>query len=178
MLEPSRAAELRIRPLEERDLPGLEWDGEYRHFRAVFRSNFDDMRKGHRWMLVAAQGDTLVGQIFIQYNSADRHYADGSRRGYLYALRVRPAWRGQGLGRRLVQAAEEHLARRGYRMAVIAVAKTNERARSLYLRLGYRAFGDDPGIWAFTDADGREQRMEEPAWLMEKALAAGAAKGV
>lgn len=170
-MEPAPAAAVVIRPLEERDLPGLEWDGEYRHYRAVFRANFEDMRRGQRLMLVAAQEDVLVGQVFVQFNSAERHYADGRHRGYLYALRVRPAWRGQGLGRRLVQAAEAFLVEHGYHTAVIAVAKTNERARRLYLRLGYRIFAEDPGIWIFTDADGREQRMEEPAWLMEKRLA-------
>jgi ribosomal protein S18 acetylase RimI-like enzyme len=162
-----------IRPAEERDLPALEWDGEYRHYRAVFRSNFEDARRGQRLMLVAVQGEVMLGQVFVQLNSADRQYADGRHRAYLYALRVRPAWRGQGLGRRLVAAAEAHLLKRGFTTAVIAVAKHNERARGLYLRLGYRVFAEDPGIWVFTDADGREQRVEEPAWLMEKWLKPG-----
>jgi ribosomal protein S18 acetylase RimI-like enzyme len=156
--------------LEERDLPALEWDGEFRHYRAVFRANFEDMQRGQRLMLVAIHSSALVGQVFVQLDSADRQYADGRQRGYLYALRVRPAWRGQGIGRQLVATAEAHLLRRGYTTAVIAVAKANERARRLYLQIGYRVFAEDPGIWVFTDADGREQRVEEPAWLMEKWL--------
>ncbi|MBP7694796.1 MAG: GNAT family N-acetyltransferase [Anaerolineales bacterium] len=169
-MESTRAEAAVIRLLEERDLPALEWEGEYRHYRAVFRANFDDMQRGQRLLLVAVQGAQLVGQIFVQFNSAEHQYADGRFRGYLYALRVRPAWRGQGLGRRLVLAAEAGLLERHYQTAVIAVAKTNERARRLYLRLGYHVFADDPGVWIFTDADGREQRVAEPAWLMEKAL--------
>ncbi len=160
-----------IRPLEERDLPALEWDGEYRHYRTVFRANFEDMQRGQRLMLVAVSGAEMVGQIFMQLNSGERQYADGRHRGYLYALRVRPAWRRRGIGGKLVAAAEAHLRQRGYRTAVIAVAKTNAGAQRLYTRLGYRVFADDPGVWTFTDADGREQRVEEPAWLMEKALA-------
>ena len=159
-----------IRMAEEQDLPALEWDGEYRHYRTVFRSNYEDARRGQRLMLVAVQGEAMVGQVFVQLNSADRQYADGRQRAYLYALRVRPAWRGQGIGRRLVAAAEAQLVRRGF---TIAVAKQNDRARGLYLKLGYRIFAEDPGIWVFTDADGREQRVEEPAWLMEKWLKPG-----
>lgn len=162
-----------IRMAEEQDLPALEWDGEYRHYRTVFRSNYEDARRGQRLMLVAVQGEAMVGQVFVQLNSADRQYADGRQRAYLYALRVRPAWRGQGIGRRLVAAAEAQLVRRGFTTAVIAVAKQNDRARGLYLKLGYRIFAEDPGIWVFTDADGREQRVEEPAWLMEKWLKPG-----
>ncbi len=160
-----------IRMLQEHDLPALEWDGEYRHYRQVFRANYEDMRRGQRLMLVAVREAEMIGQVFVQLNSAERQYADGCGRAYLYALRVRPAWRGRGIGRNLVTAAEDQLRQRGFTIAVIAVAKTNERAQRLYQRLGYRVFSEDPGIWVFTDADGRQQRVEEPAWLLEKQLA-------
>jgi ribosomal protein S18 acetylase RimI-like enzyme len=168
--DPRVSAEIRVRPVVEGDLPALEWDGDYRHYRTVFRANFEDMQRGQRLMLVAVQGDVIVGQIFVQLNSADHQYADGRQRAYLYALRVRPAWRGQGIGQHLVAAAEARLRERGVATAVIAVAKTNEGAHRLYRRLGYQVFADDPGVWMFTDADGRQQRIEEPAWLMEKSL--------
>ena len=29
-----------IRPLQEEDLPALEWDGEYLHFRLLYRSHY------------------------------------------------------------------------------------------------------------------------------------------
>lgn len=164
-------ARVRIRMVEEHDLPALEWDGEYRHYRQVFRANYEDMRRGQRLMLVAVREDEMIGQVFVQLNSAERQYADGRGRAYLYALRVRTAWRGHGIGQSLVTAAENQLRQRGYTTAVIAVAKTNERAQRLYQRLGYRIFSEDPGVWVFTDADGRQQRVEEPAWLLEKTLA-------
>jgi ribosomal protein S18 acetylase RimI-like enzyme len=169
-LETRTRASIQIRPAEEKDLPALEWNGDYRHYRAVFRSNYEDMRRGQRLMLVAVRGEEMIGQVFVQLNSAEHHYADGHSRAYLYAFRVRPAWRGQGIGRQLIASAEAHLRQRAYGVAVIAVAKTNERARGLYQSLGYRVFAEDPGVWVFTDADGHEQRVEEPAWLMEKHL--------
>ena len=159
-----------IRPLQEKDLPGLEWDGVYERYRRVFRQSFVDAERGQRILLVALAGETMVGQVFVQLSSSETRYADGAQRGYLYALRVRPPWQGQGLGTRLVAAAEEALLSLGFSVAVIAAGKDNPRAHQLYERLGYRTFADDPGVWYFTDVNGVRQTMEEPCWVMEKRL--------
>lgn len=159
-----------IRGAVEADLPALEWDGEYRHYRRVFRDTWADVQKGRRAMLLAWAGEALLVQIFIQFASASALLADGARRGYLYALRVKPDWRRRGIGRQLVLAAEAELRARRYKVAVIAVAQTNAGARRLYEALGYRIFADDPGVWYYIDADGQRRRVAEPSWLMEKAL--------
>jgi ribosomal protein S18 acetylase RimI-like enzyme len=164
--------EFGIRPLVEKDLRALEWDGVFLHFRQLFRRAFEDMRLGTRCLLVLehrASGE-IVGQIFIQWNSSDPRFADGSRRGYLYALRVKPAFRERGLGTRLIQAAEDELRRRGMDTASIGVEKDNPRARALYERHGYHVIADDPGHWFYTDHQGIVQEVTEPAWLMEKKL--------
>ncbi len=161
-----------IRPLRAEDLPGLEWDGVYEKYRKVFRQSFDDAERGQRILLVAVAGEQMVGQVFIQLTSSETRYADGAVRGYLYALRVRPPWQGQGLGTRLLAAAEEALLALGFGVAVIAAGKDNPRAYQLYQRLGYRPFAEDPGVWYFVDVNGMRQTMEEPCWVMEKNLRA------
>lgn len=112
----------------------------------------------------------MVGQVFVQLSSSESQFADGATRGYLYALRVRPVWRGQGVGTRLIAAAEAALRERGFTLAVIAAAKGNTGALRLYERLGYRVFAEDPGEWSFTDVEGREQSIAEPCWVLEKRL--------
>src|SRR3989304_4343056 len=94
-----------IRPVRAEDLPALEWDGVYTSYRQVFRETLDDAQRGQRVMLVAGAAGEMVGQVFVQLSSAEQHFADGATRGYLYALRVRPVWRGQGVGARLIAAA-------------------------------------------------------------------------
>jgi GNAT superfamily N-acetyltransferase len=159
-----------IRPVQEEDLPGLEWDGVYAKYRKVFRQSFDDAERGQRILLVAEADGQLVGQVFVQLTSSETRYADGAVRGYLYALRVRPPWQGLGLGTRLIAAAEEALLALGFGVAVIAAGKDNPRAYQLYVRLGYKTFAEDPGVWYFTDVNGVRQNMEEPCWVMEKNL--------
>lgn len=161
-----------VRRLEERDLPALEWNGEFLHFRTLFRQTFEDMRLGTRLLLVMEHRPSgeIVGQIFLQWNSSDPRFADGQRRGYLYSLRVKPAFQRHGLGTRLMDAAEEILRQRGMDTASIGVEKTNRDARSLYERQGYRIIAEDPGCWSYIDHLGKRQEVSEPAWLMEKKL--------
>jgi ribosomal protein S18 acetylase RimI-like enzyme len=171
---PDPAEAFAVRPLEERDLPALEWDGEFLRFRRLFRQAFEDMQIGSRYLLVMERMATgeIVGQVFIQWNSSDVRFADGRQRGYLYALRVKPAFRGRGLGTRLIRAAEDVLLGRGMESASIGVEKANPRARALYERRGFRVVADDPGRWSFIDHEGALQEVVEPAWLMEKKLGA------
>jgi ribosomal protein S18 acetylase RimI-like enzyme len=159
-----------IRPVRAEDLPALEWDGVYIGYRHVFRETFEDAQRGRRIMLVALAEGEMVGQVFVQLSSSDLHFADGATRGYLYALRVRPVWRGRGVGTRLIAAAEAALRERGFTTAVIAAAKENAGALRLYEQLGYRIFAEDPGTWSFMDADGKEQSIAELCWVLEKRL--------
>jgi ribosomal protein S18 acetylase RimI-like enzyme len=161
-----------VRPMQERDLPALEWDGEFLHFRRLFRQAYEEMLLGTRLLLMMEnrKSGEMIGQVFIQWNSSDPRFADGSRRGYLYALRIKPAYRGRGLGTRMLLAAETEMLRRGMITASIGVEKANLRARALYERRGYRVIGDDPGRWSFVDHLGNPQDVVEPAWLMEKKL--------
>jgi ribosomal protein S18 acetylase RimI-like enzyme len=159
-----------IRAVRAEDLPGLEWGGVYTHYRHVFRETLEDAQRGHRLMLVAVATSEMVGQVFVQLSSSESQFADGATRGYLYALRVRPVWRGQGVGTRLIASAEAALRERSFTIAVIAAAKGNTGALRLYERLGYRVFAEDPGEWSFTDVEGREQSIAEPCWVLEKRL--------
>lgn len=162
-----------IRHLREEDLARLEWSEEHVRFRRMFRNAFEDMRAGTRSLWVGVAGDLVVGRLFIQWNSADRRYADGVSRAYLYALRVHPQWQRKGVGTRLVAAAEAELCTRRITTATIAVGQTNAEAFRLYKRLGYSVFGDDPGIWYFLDDRGVLQREEEKSWLLQKRLSCG-----
>jgi ribosomal protein S18 acetylase RimI-like enzyme len=161
-----------IRPVEERDLPALEWDGVFLCFRQLFRQAYEDMRLGSRYLLMMERrpGGEMIGQVFIQWNSSDPKFADGRGRGYLYAFRVKPEYRGRGLGTRILCAAEDVLRMRGMDTASIGVEKDNPRARALYERRGYRVITDDPGRWSYIDHEGNRREVVEPAWLMEKKL--------
>ncbi len=152
------------------DLPKLEWFGQYARYRRLYRTTYADQEQQRRLMLLAVVNEFPIGQIFIHLGGADCGGHRSYGRGYLYALRVLEPFRGQGIGTRLIQCAEEQLLARGLRWAIIAAAKDNPGARRLYERLGYVVYGEDAGHWEYTDDEGRVQHVHEPAWLLHKRL--------
>ncbi len=60
---------------------------------------------------------------------------------YLDSLAVSGAYRGAGIGTRLIQAFEERAASLGWRQTMLVVERENIKARALYERLGYREDG-------------------------------------
>lgn len=160
-----------IRAATEADLPALEWDGEYRHFRRVYRAAMNEALQDRRMVLVAEVAGEVVGQLFVQLENVQLDPGGRRPTGYLYALRVRPPFRNQGIGTALVTYAEDNLRERRFVRAAIAVAKDNAGALRLYRRLGYEVFGEDPGNWSYVDDEGQLRHVLEPSYLLDKELA-------
>lgn len=161
----------KLRPLEEADLPDLEWEGEYRHFRRLYQGHYRSCKHGYSCSWVACdESNRAIGQVFILLNSKDTNVADGQHCAYLYSFRIRENWRGQGLGNYMLAYVEEQLALRDYMWLRLNVAKDNPAARRLYERRAYVVIGSDPGIWQYQDEFGAWHTIDEPAWKMIKAL--------
>ncbi|MGD8634148.1 MAG: GNAT family N-acetyltransferase [Anaerolineales bacterium] len=161
---------VRIRPARESDLPALEWDGEYTHFRRVYHQALREAKRDRRLIYLAETSGEVVGQLFIHLHSIWKNSFTGTQAGYLHSFRVKPRYRSQGIGSRLLDTAENALLDRSYRRAVISVAKVNARAQRLYTRHGYRVYSEDPGEWAFVDHRGNLNKISEPAFVMVKTL--------
>jgi ribosomal protein S18 acetylase RimI-like enzyme len=160
-----------IRPLQEKDLLALEWDGEFSHFRRLYADSFIKMQRGDNVMWVAdLPGTGIIGQVFIQLDCSRPDMANGCDRAYLYSFRVQPAFRNLGLGSRIIKTVEQDLIEKGYNTLTLNVAKDNPRARKLYERHGFLVTGHEPGVWSYIDHEGRWRHVNEPAWRMEKQL--------
>jgi len=163
--------EISFRLARRDDLPKLEWFGEYTHFRRVFQHTYQEQSAGRRLMLLAVSRNFPIGHIFIFLREMD--IFDVERRGYLYSFRVMQPFQGLGIGSELMRRAESVLWHHGYNYATIGVAKDNTAARRLYERSGYVVYSEDEGRWSYTDHEGRSIQVNEPSWLLEKALHTG-----
>jgi ribosomal protein S18 acetylase RimI-like enzyme len=163
-----RPAQAIIRQATSRDLPSLEWGGEYQHYRRVFARAMQEAERGRRILLLAEIGAELAGQIFIQLDTRPSIASGETSSGYLYAFRVKMRYRNRGIGAQLLAEAETMLASMGYSRSVISVSKTNPSARRLYERHDYQVFGEDPGEWSYVDHLGEVRQVREPAYVMEK----------
>lgn len=160
-----------IRHLKRSDLPALEWEGEYLHFRRVYADAWQRAERGLSLIWVADLPPTgIIGQAFIQLTCDRPELADGETHAYLYAFRIRPAYRSAGLGSLMMAIIEEDLRRRKFVCLTLNVAKDNPRALQLYERLGYHITAHEAGCWSYPDHNGVWQRVKEPAWRMEKKL--------
>ena len=115
-------------------------------------------------------GKDLIGQLFVQLNSARKELADGKARAYIYGFRVKPLYRGLGVGSRLLQIVEADLGQRNFSWASLNVGQDNPDALRFYQRYGYQVVAAEPGRWSYLDEQGRRHNVHEPAWRMEKRI--------
>ncbi len=162
---------VRIRQAHEDDLPGMEGDGEYAHFRRLYKQHFQNSRSGNTliWVAENEEGE-IVGQVFLSLLSNQSELADGIHRAYLFSFRLKPAYRNHGLGGHILEFMESYLLKRGFDTLRINVARDNLLARRMYERHGYRVVGPEEGRWHYQDQYGHWQAVHEPAWRMLKKL--------
>jgi ribosomal protein S18 acetylase RimI-like enzyme len=155
-----------IRPCRRADLPDLEWFGLFTPHRAIIHEAYARQDHGETLMLVADSNRFPVGQAWIDFT---KRQARGA--ALLWAVRVLPPFRKQGIGSRLIAAAEEAIARAGFTLAEIGVETDNPAARRLYERLGYRFVGIEHEDYGYTTPEGAPVRVALEEWVLHKALA-------
>ncbi len=128
-----------IRHCGRADLDALEWDGAYTHDREIIGYAFVRSLERSVVMLVAEIDRELVGQVWIDLMRVPES-------AYVWALRVKPAWRGRGIGEALVRAAERAALAAGLGMVELDLEPHNRRARRFYERLGYALVWHREGV--------------------------------
>ncbi|MFD8598997.1 GNAT family N-acetyltransferase [Kitasatospora sp. NPDC059646] len=154
---------LTVRALTEADLPSCGWSGDAMHVRQL-ADQLRRMADGEiDYLAVCTPADLPVALGGIDYT-----VRPGA--GTLWQLGVHPALRSCGIGTFLVRSAEHRIATRGLTRAELGVEDDNPRARALYERLGYRAYGREPDSWDVVAADGSIRRHETMCTLLRKEL--------
>lgn len=101
-------------------------------------------RSGAADVLVAAE---LDGRIV-----ATAMVGNDGHRGWLYYVAVAPDRQKTGLGKRIVEAAEDWMRQRGVEKAQLIIRDTNVKVRAFYEKLGY---GVQPRVLMARWLDGR-----------------------
>jgi ribosomal protein S18 acetylase RimI-like enzyme len=95
--------------------------------------------RGERLVLGAWEGEALVGTVTLLLDLPPNQ----PHRAEIAKLMVRVAWRGRGIARALMRAAEDEAAARRKSLLVLDTA-TDGGAKGLYEGLGYRLTGEIP----------------------------------
>jgi ribosomal protein S18 acetylase RimI-like enzyme len=152
-----------VRDLKVGDLGRLGWSGSKVHLASV-REQLGRVPSGEvEYLAACLPSGRPVGKAGIDY-------AGRAGAGTLYQAAVHPVLQSCGIGTLLVQVAEERIMARGCTSAELGVEHSNPRARALYERLGYVAYGDEPDEWDAEGPDGRIVRHRTMCTLMRKSL--------
>jgi ribosomal protein S18 acetylase RimI-like enzyme len=155
--------EVRNRDLRPEDLQRCGWAGTPLHLESVA----EQLRRAETgevdYVVVIVPNGEPVGMGGVDFT---RHPGAGT----LYQLAVRPSWQSCGIGTLLVRLLEQRTRRRGLATAELSVELDNPRARALYERLGYEAYGEAPEAWDEQRPDGSVVRYETVCATMRRAL--------
>lgn len=154
---------LRVDDLTAADFPAITWAGTRRHLQAVAEVVARVASGETEYLAVRAPDGTPIAIGGIEYTEAPGV-------GTIYQLSTHPELQGLGLGTALISAAEERISRRGLSVARVGVEDDNPRARVLYERLGYRAFGRRPVSWESERDDGSLHLYETVITELDKQL--------
>ena len=154
---------LTIRDLTPEDLPSCAWSGAATHLASIARA-LERARRGEVDYLAVCPPSGLP----VALGGVD--YAKTPGAGTLWQLAVQGTLQSCGIGTILIGAAEQRIRARGLHRAELAVEENNPRARALYERLGYLAYGREPQSWDEEGPDGSVTRYETVCTLMHKEL--------
>ncbi len=132
---------------------------------------YETISAGDALFWTIERDDSLIGELYVFLNLMDKDFADGATTAYLCAFRVREAFRGQGMGSRLLETALADLKARGFRRATIGVSPEEPQNVRLYRRHWFlkkvKDCHNDPcGL----DAAGNPDYDPKGWWLLAKEL--------
>lgn len=88
-------------------------------------------------IFILLEGEKLLGELHISYESGDLLEAVRGVRAYLYAYRVHRDYQGMGLGKLLMKTVLDALAAEGYSEFTVGVEDDNDRALHIYKSFGF-----------------------------------------
>lgn len=112
---------------EQRRLDREKWS---KHMEEVFKSTF--RRKSSRIFIAEEENLGFLGYLFVgeSYNMMT-----GETYGFIYDIYVSEEFRGEGIGKTLMEKAENYCRKKGYPRLSLMVSAENQRAINLYTRM-------------------------------------------
>lgn len=152
------AAAVILRPLASQEVRALASVIEETS-EAQLGNRFREQELGFRELMAAEMDGELVGTVSMRHNPQAESM-------HLFALEVATDRRRQGIGARIVELVIDEARQRNCTRVYLEV-RTDNPARRLYHRLGFRRVGDTfiNAWWRFGD-NGTRERVEEESYRM------------
>lgn len=90
------------------------------------------------WTIENETDSSLIGELYIFWDSEDKDEANGRDRAYLSAFRVEKNFRGLGLGKKLMEKVLQRIKEKGFKKVTIAADNDDaERLIAMYKSWGF-----------------------------------------
>jgi [ribosomal protein S18]-alanine N-acetyltransferase len=142
----TKRAAVKLRRARRSDLDGLDalereiFKSRLFSGHLLSRTSFRRLLASPRATFIVAQADELAGYVLVLYRAR-------SRAARMYSIGVAVKFRGRGLARMLVAAAEKDAIRRRCTAMRLEVRADSRGTIALYERAGYRSIGRAPGYY-------------------------------
>jgi len=107
----------------------------------AYRKKFKDIEQEKRIILFAEDDmGRVIGSVQLELTHKNPEMADGKTISHVDALRVMPEHRNQGIGKKLMDEAEQIAKDRGFKKITLGFKKgeTHEFLKKFYINLGYQ----------------------------------------
>lgn len=129
--------EYAVRKITVNELPKLTELFDYNDIDAMLAENTSLIKNGATDIFILLDGEKLLGELHVSYESNDKLEAVRGVRAYLSAYRVHKDFQGMGLGKFLMKSVIDTLAAEGYSEFTVGVEDDNDRALHIYKEFGF-----------------------------------------
>ena len=126
-----------VRKITVSELPRLTELFDYNDIDGMLAENTSLIQNGSGDIFILLDGERLLGELHVKYESCGRLEAVKGVRAYLYAYRIHKNFQGMGLGKLLMKTVLDTLATEGYSEFTIGVEDDNDRALHIYKKFGF-----------------------------------------
>ena len=126
-----------VRKITVSELPILTELFDYNDINDMLTENTRSIENGTADIFIMLDGERLIGELHVSYESNDKREALNGVRAYLYAYRVHKDFQGMGLGKLLMKTVLDTLSKEGYSEFTVGVEDDNDRALHIYKEFGF-----------------------------------------
>lgn len=126
-----------IRKIAISELPRLTELFDYNDIDGMLMENTRLIQNGSGDIFILLEGEKLLGELHVGYESGDPLEAVRGVRAYLYAYRVHKDHQNMGLGKLLMKTVLDTLAAEGHSEFTVGVEDNNDRALHIYKSFGF-----------------------------------------
>lgn len=126
-----------VRKITVNELPKLTELFDYNDIDGMISENTSLIKNEVMDIFILLDGERLLGELHVSYESNDKLEAVRGIRAYLSAYRVHNDFQGMGLGKFLMKSVIDTLAAEGYSEFTVGVEDDNDRALHIYREFGF-----------------------------------------